>query len=81
MKEWLKTAKIDHVLAILSILLIFSFLFYVAHKYVDAKEMIYGIVGALTASLGQIYQFFFGSSKSSQKKDEMIQQSIDNKTK
>lgn len=86
MKDWIKTIKIDHFIAVISLFLIFGFLFYVATKHYDKDKeaLIYGIVGALTASLNQLYQFFFGTSKSSQKKDEMIhkqmESNINNKT-
>lgn len=79
MKDWIKNMKVEHVLAFLSIILTYGFLFYVVIKYYDVKELIFTIVGVVAGNLQTVHSYFFGSSKSSQKKDEMIQKSIDNK--
>lgn len=78
MKDWIKNVKFDHVIALLTIVCIFAILFYVVVTFHDKPEIIFGVVGSVTGSLQLILGFFYGSTKSSQKKDEVIHKAIDN---
>lgn len=81
MKDWLKNIKVEHALAFMSIILTYAFLFYVVIKYYEVKELIFTIVGVVAGNLQTVHSYFFGSNKSSQKKDETVDKLIDhNKT-
>lgn len=74
MKDWIKTIKFQHILAVLVVVLGFAFLFYMvssrfpADKIPMASDIKMGMINLLTA----IVMFYFGSSMSSNKKDEVL---------
>lgn len=84
MKDWVKNIKFQHILAVLVVILGFSFLFYMvsskfpADKIPMASDIKMGMINLLTA----IVMFYFGSSMSSNKKDEVLhkaaEKTIDN---
>lgn len=84
MKDWLKNIKFQHILAVLVVVLGFSFLFYMVSsrfptdKIPMASDIKMGMINLLTA----IVMFYFGSSMSSSKKDDVIhraaEKNIDN---
>lgn len=80
MKEWLKNVKFQHVLAILVVMFCFAFLFYMVssrfpqEKINMASDIKMGMLNLLTA----IVMFYFGSSMSSSKKDEVIHKAAEN---
>lgn len=74
MKDWIKNIKFQHILAIVVIIFAFAFLFYMVssrfpqEKINMASDIKMGMLNLLTA----IVMFYFGSSMSSSKKDEVI---------
>lgn len=44
----------------------------------ENKEVLYLVIGALISSFTGVVQFFFGSSKGSKDKTDILKQSIDN---
>lgn len=80
MKDWLKNIKFQHVLAILVVIFCFSFLFYMVssrfpqEKINMASDIKMGMLNLLTA----IVMFYFGSSMSSSKKDDVIHKAAEN---
>jgi hypothetical protein len=55
----------------------FALIFLLATKYVDItgedKELLYILIGALAAKFSDVFAYYFGSSSSSRKKDDLIQ--------
>lgn len=54
----------------------FALIFLLATKYVNItgedKELLYILIGALAAKFSDVFAYYFGSSSSSRKKDEII---------
>lgn len=74
MKEWLKHTKVEHAIAFYALTFCFSYLFFIStsHVPVERAQLISDVKIGVIGFVGLVLGYFFGSSKSGEKKDEVI---------
>ena len=80
MKDWIKSLKVEHIIAFYVLTFCFAYLFYISSSRLpnDKAQLIsdvkIGVIGTITLVCG----YFFGSSRGSEKKDEVIRKAAEN---
>ncbi|WP_346320761.1 hypothetical protein [Chitinophaga sp. YIM B06452] len=74
MKEWLKTVKVEHAIAFYALSFCFGYLIFIStsHVSVERAQLISDIKIGVIGWGGLLLGYFFGASKSGDKKDEVI---------
>ncbi len=76
MLDWIKTPIVYGVLLIYALVIVGLFTWTIP---ADNRDIAYMVVGGLTAIVTTIVNFFFGSSKSSEDKNETIRAAVNGK--
>lgn len=80
MKDWLKNIKVEHAIAFYALTFCFGYLIYIStgHVAIERAQLISDIKIGVIGWGGLLLGYFFGASKSNDKKDDVIHRAAEN---